>query len=407
MRIAVYSSSFPVLSETFIINQIVGLIKLGVEVDIISDKLVSSDVMHSSVKKYNLLERVKCSGTPPKKSKIAQIYLCVINSLFLILKGKYTQLFNILFDHCLSNMQKINLIYLLNHHDAKTLNYTNIICHFGNNGYYVCKLRELGLLSGPISTVFHGQEMSSYNMVEQNIVAYKRLFISGDLMLPISNLWRSKLIEWGCEPSKIKVHRMGIDLNDFKIQNLKSELSRPLRVIQVGRLTEKKAILDSINAILLASKKIPIDFTIIGDGELFQEVKQFIALSGAKAFIHLLGKQPQEVVKKNLNTSDVFLLPSVRAKNGDMEGVPVALMEAMANGLIALSTYHSGIPELIEDGVSGFLVEESQIEQISNKLIKISEMSAKQVERIRINARSKCAEKFDNDILNRKLTEYY
>jgi len=407
MRIAVYSSSFPVLSETFIINQIVGLIKLGVEVDIIADKLVSSDVMHSSVKKYNLLERVKCSGIPQKKSKFAQIYFTAINSFFLIMKGRYSQFFNILFDHCLSNMQKMNLIYLLNRNHAKTLNYTNIICHFGNNGYYVCKLRELGLISGPVSTVFHGQEMSSYNMVEKNIVAYKRLFISGDLMLPISNLWRSKLIEWGCEPSKIKVHRMGIDLNDFKMQNLKSALSSPLRVIQVGRLTEKKAILDSINAVLLASKKMPIDFTIIGDGELLQEVKQFIALSDAKTFINLLGKQSQEVVKNNLNASDVFLLPSVRAKNGDMEGVPVALMEAMANGLIALSTYHSGIPELIEDGVSGFLVEESQVEQIANKLIKISELSVEQVERIRINARSKCTEEFDNDVLNQKLTKYY
>jgi colanic acid/amylovoran biosynthesis glycosyltransferase len=226
-------------------------------------------------------------------------------------------------------------------------------------------------------------------------------------MLPISKCWKAQLIKWGCVASKIKVHRMGVDIDDFKMRNPKSKLSRPLKVIQVGRLTEKKAILDSINAVLLVSKKIPIDFTIIGDGELFQEAKQLIVSSGANDFIHLQGKQPQEVVKQSLDASDVFLLPSVRAKDGDMEGIPVALMEAMAKGLITLSTYHSGIPELIEDSVSGFLVAESKVEQLADSLVKINNLSTNNIENIRVNARLKCAEKFNNKALNQKLIEYY
>ncbi|WP_435235714.1 glycosyltransferase [Psychromonas sp. PT13] len=407
MRIAVFSNTFPVLSETFVINQIVGLIKLGVKVDIITDELMNSGVMHQSVEKYGLLERVKRIGLPSKKNKVEQVLLTVSNALKLVLRGKYSQLINVLFDPCLARAKKINLIYALSHNDGQAVNYTNIICHFGNNGYYVCKLRELGLISGPVSTIFHGQEMSRRKTVNENIDAYKKLFVYGDLMLPISELWRCKLIEWGCKPSKIKVHRMGIDLNDFKLKVTQSPLSSPLKVIQVGRLTEKKAILDAIKAVVLASQKIAIDFTIIGDGELFNAAEQLIVSSQASNYIHLLGRQPQDVVKDKLNESDVFLLPSVTAQDGDMEGIPVALMEAMAKGLITLSTYHSGIPELIENNVSGFLVDESQVNQIANSLIKINALSVHDLENLQVNARLKCREEFNNETLNQKLMKYY
>ena len=76
----------------------------------------------------------------------------------------------------------------------------------------------------------------------------------------------------------------------------------------------------------------------------------------------MLGRQSQATVKQYLDASDVFLLPSVRAVSGDMEGIPVALMESMAEGLITVSTYHSGIPELIENNVSGYLIKEHDIE---------------------------------------------
>ena len=407
MKIAIFCSNFPNISQTFVINQIVGLIALGAEVDIITNNIISEKIMHESVREHSLLDRVICNKLPSDIGKLGKI-LTVFKSAFnLSIKGKFLDLINILFDQYLATWQKIDLIYKLDLNKKKPVTYNNIICHFGQYGYYVCKLRELELISGPISTVFHGQEMSRYKMIEQNLSTYKKLFVCGDLMLPISELWKNQLIKWGCDASKIKVHRMGVDIKDFKMKALKTPFSSPLKVIQIGRLTDKKAILDSINAVVSVAEKMPIDFTIIGEGELYSEAEQLIKASDASNYIHLMGKQPQEVVKQKLDDSDVFLLPSIRATDGDMEGIPVALMEAMAKGIITLSTYHSGIPELIENEVSGFLVRESQVEEIANSLLKINNLEIEIIDKIRVIAQLKCVEEFNNQTLNQTLFEYY
>jgi len=404
MRIAIFSRCFPVLSQTFVMNQITGLIDKGVDVDVLTTEVLLQDVMHDTVKKYSLEGKIIKFGFGPIKNKLIKNLVGLRNMLFLLLKGQVKQLSNVLLDGYLSSRQKLHLLSALVERDGGKLEYDNIICHFGDNGYFVCKLRDLGLIKGPVSTVFHGHEMSSYDVVRNSLAQYQQLFIKGDLMLPISELWEKQLIQWGCEPSKIKVHRMGVAVDEFDMVNPAKALSLPLKIIQVGRLTEKKAILNSINAVALAAKTIAIEFTVIGDGELFEAAKELISTLGANEYIFLLGGQEQAVVKEQLDVADVFLLPSVRAKGGDMEGIPVALMESMAKGLITISTYHSGIPELIENEVSGFLVIEHDIDALVNCFIKVNNLSIDRLKRMRVNARKICAEKFNNERLNDDLT---
>ncbi|ROS65582.1 glycosyltransferase [Vibrio crassostreae] len=405
MKVAVFTSKFPLLSETFIINQIVGLLDNNVDVDIIANETPMSRVMHSTVSDKSLLERLSTVGLNTQKSKVNRIKTTIINLAILSFGGFFRQVCNIIFDRYLKTSQKMNLLSALRVLGYKNhiKRYDNIICHFGINGYYVCKMRDLGIIEGPISTVFHGYEVSHYRVSTQFLKQYKQLFKKGELMLPISELWARQLQAWGCDSHKIKVHRMGIDVNDFRLRDISNPLSTPLKVVQVGRLTEKKAILNSINAVAIASKSKAIDFTVIGDGELYEQAKELVSLLGAEKYINLLGQQPQSVVKKCLDESDVFLLPSVRAKSGDMEGIPVSLMEAMAKGLIAVSTVHSGIPELIENQVSGFLVQENDIEGLAQSLIDIHSLSQKEIESIRTFARQTCEDKFNNCHLNSDL----
>ena len=98
----------------------------------------------------------------------------------------------------------------------------------------------------------------------------------------------------------------------------------------------------------------------------------------------------------------MFLLPSVTAQDGDVEGIPVSLMEAMAAGLTVLSTYHSGIPELIEDQKTGFLAPERDIEALAAQLLWIAEHPA-ECERIALAARRKIEAEFNADVLNDQL----
>lgn len=403
MRIAIFSNKFPLLSETFVINQIVGLIELGAHVDILTTETLSDNIMHESVRKYALLDKVVLKKSPMPKGKISKILTMLHRIAKLILKGRFIDLIQITFDNNLEKWQKFDLINRISISKGKPLEYSNVICHFGQYGYYVCKLRHLGLIKGPVSTIFHGQEVSRYKMVEEYKQTYQKLFLEGDLMLPISDLWKGRLIKWGAIPTRVVVHRMGVDVNDFQMRPPEQPLSNPIKVIQVGRLTEKKAILDSINAMIICAKNIDVQFTIIGEGELYEDAKQLIDSFNASHYIHLLGKQPQEVVKQKLDSADIFLLPSVTAKDGDMEGIPVALMEAMAKGLITLSTYHSGIPELIENETSGFLVGEGDVEEIAKTIIKIKELPLDKLQSIRLSARKTCEERFNNLILNKNL----
>ena len=104
---------------------------------------------------------------------------------------------------------------------------------------------------------------------------------------------------------------------------------------------------------------------------------------------------------QELKQTDLFLLPSVRDASGDKEGIPVSLMEAMASGVIVLSTFHSGIPELIEDGKTGFLVPERDANAIKSRMQDI--VAHNSLSSIRVAARAKVETEFNASTLSNQL----
>ncbi|TIU75982.1 MAG: colanic acid biosynthesis glycosyltransferase WcaL, partial [Mesorhizobium sp.] len=115
------------------------------------------------------------------------------------------------------------------------------------------------------------------------------------------------------------------------------------------------------------------NYSVIGAGELLEQLKRLAAELGIAGRVDFLGPRPHAEVKQRLRDAHVFVLPSVSAHNGDLEGIPVALMEAMAAGLTVVSTYHSGIPELIEDGKTGFLAPERDVAALAGKLVWVAD----------------------------------
>lgn len=111
--------------------------------------------------------------------------------------------------------------------------------------------------------------------------------------------------------------------------------------------------------------------------------------------------KPKEV-SRILFDSDVFILPSRTSFSGDMEGIPVSLMEAMSCGLAVISTFHSGIPELVQNGESGLLTKENDAEGAADAILKIIE-NPSLAEYLGENARKKIEESFDLNKLNKKL----
>lgn len=115
------------------------------------------------------------------------------------------------------------------------------------------------------------------------------------------------------------------------------------------------------------------------------------------------GFKPSHEVKAMLDQADLFLLPSVTGADGDMEGIPVALMEAMAVGIPVVSTLHSGIPELIDAGKSGWLVPENDAAALAERLQAFASLQEAELRPMLSLARRKVETDFNQQVIYREL----
>lgn len=404
MRIAVLAGGvFPTLSKTFIINQITELIDRGHEVDIYAGEPDSQNVVHPDVEKYNLLNRTYYDRVP----RNSQIRLLKTPSILLKKFHKnpaiVTRSLNI-FKYGKKALSLYLLYQAIPYLDKKP--YDIIHCHFGYNGLKAQALRNIGVLKGKLIITFHGVSMSK-DLREKGEHIYNKLFERGELFLPISEHWKKKLIKLGCDESKVIVHRMGIDCDNFAFIPRQPSPDNVTRLVSISRLVEKKGIEYGIRAVAKLSKTKPnIEYNIIGDGLLKPKLQELIQELNLSSTVKLLGwKQKTEVINI-LNNSDILLAPSITAQDGDCEGIPVALMEAMAMGLPVISSLHSGIPELVQNGISGFLVPERDIEGIAEKLNYIIEHPEAWLKMGKAG-RKIVEENYDIDKLNNRLLNIY
>jgi hypothetical protein len=115
----------------------------------------------------------------------------------------------------------------------------------------------------------------------------------------------------------------------------------------------------------------PITFDVVGEGYHRYDLENHIASHGLEGVVRLVGAVPQDEVARRMAAADLFLMPSIIADDGQMEGIPVALMEALASELPVVATRLSGIPELVEDGVTGLLVDPEDWDQIADSILRL------------------------------------
>jgi len=197
---------------------------------------------------------------------------------------------------------------------------------------------------------------------------YDELFRNGDLFLPISGYFKKRLIELGCDEAKVKVHRMGISSADFPFTVRTLSEDEPVRLLSIARLVEKKGIVYSLRAFARLIRQFDLEYRIVGDGPLRQRIENLIADLGISDRVKLMGWLQQEEVAELLNDTHILVAPSVVGPEGDIEGIPNALIEAQAMGVPVVTTYHSGIPELVQDGKSGYLVPERDVDALTDRL---------------------------------------
>jgi len=365
MKIAFLVDVFPKLSETAILHQITGLLECGHEVDIFAVARGQEAVVHADVDKYRLLQRTYYVELP--RSKWGRFFSALG---ILLTKFRYNPTTVVRTLNVFRFGRQAASLWLL-HLVAPFLGkgpYEVIHCQFGPNGNRALLLEELGAIGGKIITTFRGYDLSSY-LHRHGQHVYDRLFARADLLCCVCASMKEKLIELGCDERKIVVHRSGVDTKRFTVRPSTLSENGKVRVLTIARLVEKKGVQYGIQAVGMLLQRYPqLEYRIVGEGPLQEELRRLITSLGADTRISLLGWKRQDEVIDLLQHSDILVAPSVTSENGDEEGVPGVVMEALACGVPVVSTYHSGIPEVVQDGQSGFLVPERDVPALADKL---------------------------------------
>ncbi|MGZ3441449.1 MAG: glycosyltransferase, partial [Polyangia bacterium] len=203
---------------------------------------------------------------------------------------------------------------------------------------------------------------------------------------------------------RLSVVHCGVDLPTIPFQ---ADGREPGLIMTVGRFDPINGFDVLIDALgLLAQQGRRVRCRIIGQGPLEASMRAAIARYGLGDSVELTGAMPQAEVRKSLYAASIFALPSVVAANGDRDGIPVSLMEAMAAGTPAVSTTVSGIPELIDDGREGLLVPERNPQALAQALARLLDEPALGA-RLALAARAKVEREFDAAVEARKVLQLF
>jgi colanic acid/amylovoran biosynthesis glycosyltransferase len=247
-----------------------------------------------------------------------------------------------------------------------------IHCHFAYEGL---TLYDNLAFDGPWIFHFHGYDASE--MLRNRAYVRKLRYLASKSnvhFIYCSENIRGKLKGKGIVNPRSHVLHYGIDLQKFTFDQKPS--NDALRLVHVSNLQEKKGLKYSLAAFkrfIQSSEGNNARFVIIGGaGKALADLHEMVRALQLQEVVELMGQKSKEDVAAELAKSDVFVHHSITAANGDQEGIPNAIMEAMAMGLPILSSVHSGIPELVEDGVHGYLSPEQDVDHIYESMVKIA-----------------------------------
>jgi colanic acid/amylovoran biosynthesis glycosyltransferase len=245
--------------------------------------------------------------------------------------------------------------------------------HFGSDGWEALPIRRETRL--PLVTTFYGYDMSLLPRDPLWRTRYAELFAGGDLFLVEGPHMRAALETLGCPDHKVRIQRIGIDVARIPYRPRQPLRGRSWRLLFCGRLTEKKGLMDALEALAALRLHHPaVILRVIGDGEDREAVTLRVAALGLQECVQLLGSQPYAVVAEELAAADVLVAPSRTAANGDSEGgAPTILLEAQAAGLPVVTTTHADIPFVVGDGAA-LLASERDPAALTRCLIRLLEV---------------------------------
>lgn len=240
-----------------------------------------------------------------------------------------------------------------------------IFANYGPSGAVLAPIANS--LSIPLIVHFHGFDASVYSVLEKYKEGYKRLFEVSQRIIIVSEEMKQDLLRLGAPQEKLAkiTYAPHSRFLTLKPKYLGTQL------LAIGRFVEKKAPYFTLMAFKLAKEKCPdLTLKLVGEGELLHVCKD-LCCSMNILDVDFMGVQSPDQVAALIEDSFCFVQHSKKASNGDKEGTPVAILEAMAAGLPIVATQHAGIPDVVTHGVNGYLVDEGNVEEIANRIVEL------------------------------------
>ncbi|HML74150.1 MAG TPA: glycosyltransferase [Anaerohalosphaeraceae bacterium] len=365
-HIVVVTGVFPALSETFIVNPITHLVETGHSVRIFSmSPKPETARMHDEITKYRLLD---CTIYPVAVSpgKWDKRWKAVTGFLRLFFrKGRHAVKILRANLCCEKGFCYTRLFFS---YELFKADFDVVHCHFGPNAAMLVDLKKAGL-DIPLITSFHGYDVNSYPR-QAGEECYKDLFALGELFTANTNFTKNKMVRLGCPEHKIHIIHESLRCDKFFVPMAQRPASGDVAtLLTVGRMVEKKGYAYSLKAMaLLKSRGYRFRYWMVGDGPLMDHYQQMASELNITEDVTFLGEQIQSEVLNLYRQADIFILPSIEAADGDCEGQGLVLQEAQMAGIPVVSTLHNGIPDGVQNGITGFLVPEKDSVQLADKI---------------------------------------
>lgn len=326
----VYNDSFFSLSETFIWEQ-VQVLRSHFDIKLLGNKVENATLFPLDDLQVHLVDR--CDAFPFRQWNRLRRRLQI-----------YTPI---------ETVEGRQITHYLRTHQPKLVH-----AHFGYNGLKLMPI--LKKLKIPLVVSFHGIDASEriYSQPKYNMRLPKLLDYASAIIVVSSHMIETLKIIPG-NLKKTHLIPYSVDSLVFDANISERSMGNSIRILHSGRLVQKKGVPDLIRVFNeLAKINRNIELHVLGSGEEEVLSRQLVRDFGIGSIVHFYGGQPHSKVKELMMLCDIFVLNSRVADNGDMEGTPVSLLEAMSMRMAVLSTYHAGIPKVVANHESGLLVEE-------------------------------------------------
>jgi glycosyltransferase involved in cell wall biosynthesis len=281
--------------------------------------------------------------------------------------------------------------------------------HFGLGAVYALPFARRHRL--PLLVTFHGYDVPLLGSPRRWLPQHLRYALRGPqvlremaLGLCASQELYDMLRALGVPAERLRVHRLGIDVGRFVPGSRRDD---QFGVVMIGRFVEKKGFDYGLRAFAAAARTEPrMQLTVVGDGPMAPALQAIARQEGVAARVHFTGPLPPEQVAALLAGSHVLLAPSVVDRQGNRESGLIVVKEASASGAVPIGSRHGGIPEIIDDEVTGYLAPERDVETLTERLLRLARDPVLR-HRMALAGRAKMEREYDNRVRVQVLETIY